>query len=100
MGPVVFGFFLAYFFEVLLATFLSAVITSKVFHLSSQFQIQQAQQLSNLPRMSRFDLGKQLKSFPTLKCQVGPFYHMDGKAKLTLADNLTHGIMFMLLTFN
>jgi len=100
MGPVVFGFFLVYMLDVLIATFPSSVIMSKIFHLSSQFQIQQAKHLNLLPIVWRIDLHRQLKSFPTLKCQVGPFYHMEGKAKLTLADNMMHGIAFMLLSFN
>jgi len=100
MSPVVFAFFLVYMLDVLIAIFPSAVIMSKIFHLSSQFRIQQTNNLNLLPPISRRDLQRQLKSFPTLKCQVGPFYHMEGKAKLTLADNMTHGITFMLLTFN
>jgi len=100
MHPVVFGFLLVYMFDVFVVIFPGAVIMSKIFYLSSQFQIQQAGRLDGLPQISRLDVQRQLKSFPTLKCQVGPFYHMEGKAKLSLADNMTQGIAFMLLSFN
>jgi len=100
MSPVVFGFFLVYVIDAFVLTVPSAVIMSKIFSLSSQFQVQQAQQLNLLPPISRFDVQRQLKSFPALKCQVGSFYHMEGKAKLTLADNMANGIAFMLLSFN
>jgi len=99
MHPVVFGFFLNYMIDIILVTIPSAVAMSKIFHLSSQFHMQQAQRLHLLPRISRKDLQRQLKSLPTLKSQVGPFYHMEGRAKLALADNMTHGIAFMLLSF-
>jgi len=100
MAPAVFGFFLIYMLDVFLFTLPGALIMSKIFNLSSQFQIQQAKRLGLLPPISRIDLRRQLKSFPTLKCQVGTFYHMEGRAKLTLVDNMTHGIAFMLLSFN
>jgi len=100
MGPIVFGFFLVYILDVLIIILPGAVIMSKIFYSSSQFCIQQAKNLNRLPSISRMDIQRQLKSFPTLKCQVGPFYHMEGKAKLALADNITHGIAFMLLSFN
>jgi len=100
MSPVVFGFFLVYMLDVLIVIFPGAVIMSKIFDLSSQFQIQQAGRLNRLPPITRADLQRQLKSCPTLKCQVGLFYHMEGRAKLTLADNMVNGIAFMLLSFN
>jgi len=100
MHPVVFGFFLGYIFQVFLMTFPGATIMSKIFCLSSQFRIQQAKYLTLLPPVSRIHLQRQLASLPALKCQVGEFYHMEGKAKLTLADNMTHGVAFMLLSFN
>jgi len=76
------------------------IIMSEIFNLSSQFHIQQAQQLHCLPSVSRQRIRRQLKSFPTLDCQVGPLYHKECKAKLTIADNMTQGIAFMLLQFN
>jgi len=100
MHPVVFGFFLVYMLDALLGMISGAVIMSKICQLSSQFRIQQTRQLNLLPPLKRLDLLMQLKSLPTLKCQVGPFYHMEGKAKLTLADNMTHGVAFMLISFN
>jgi len=100
MHPVVFCLFLTYTFDILLFTFPSALVMSKIFSLSSQFQVQQKKNLNRLPLISRINLQRQLRSFPALKCQVGPFYHMEGKAKLTLADNMANGIAFMLVTFN
>jgi len=100
MGPVVFGFFLVYMLDALIVIFPGAISMSKIFDLSSQFQIQQAGRLNILPLISLADLQRQLKSCPTLKCQVGSFYYMEGKAKLTFADNTANGIAFMLLSFN
>jgi len=100
MSPVVFSFFLVYMLNVFVATFPGAVIMSKIFYLSSQFQIQQAGRFTRLPQISGLGVQRQLRSFPTLQSQVGPFYHMEGKAKLALADNMTHGIAFMLFSFN
>jgi len=100
MHPAVFGFFLVYTLDVLLFTLPCAVVMSKIFFWSSLFHIQKAKLLNLLPPISRRDLKRQLKSFPMLKCQVGPFYHMEGKAKLTMADNMAQGIAFMLITFN
>jgi len=53
-----------------------------------------------LPPDNRKDMQRQLKSLPTLKGQVGGFYHMEGKSSLALVDNITHGIAFMPLSFN
>jgi len=100
MHPVVFGFFLVYTIDIFLVAIPSAVTMSRIFSLSSQFQIQQAKQLNRLPTVSRMDLQRQLKSFPALKCKIGPFYHMEGKAKLTLADTMTQGVAFMLLSLD
>jgi len=100
MHPVVFIFFLVYMLDILIVTFLAAVTMSKIFSWSSFFHIQKVQLLNLLPQICRSDLKRQLKSFPMLKCQVGPFYHMEGKAKLTMADNTTQGVAFMLVTFN
>jgi len=100
MAPVLFCFFLIYMLDVFLFACPSAVIMSKIFSLSSQFHIQQAKKLGLLSPISRMDMRRQLGSLPTLKCQVGPFYHMEGKAKLTLADNMTNGVAFVLLSFN
>jgi len=41
-----------------------------------------------------------IRSFPKMKSTVGPFYHMETKAKFTIAENLISGITFMLITFN
>jgi len=40
-----------------------------------------------------------LKSLPVLKCNVGNYYHMEGMAKLTLIDNMSRGVTFMLISF-
>jgi len=100
MSSMVFGFILIYMIDVLLLALTSALIMSKVFNLSSKFRIQQAKKLKLIPPIRRMDLQRQLESFPTLKCQVGPFYHMEGKAKLTMLDTMTRGVAFMLLSFN
>jgi hypothetical protein len=40
-----------------------------------------------------------LKSIPIMKSQIGSFYYMEGKAKLTLLHNVVRGIAFMMVTF-
>lgn len=40
-----------------------------------------------------------LRSLPFLKCGIGSFYHMEGRAKLTLGDNLANGIAYCLVSF-
>jgi len=42
---------------------------------------------------------KTLRSLPILTCKIGSFYHMEGEAKLTFADNILRGVAFMLVSF-
>ena len=40
---------------------------------------------------------KQLRACQVIRCQVGHFYHMEQKAKLTLLNTLINGVVFLLV---
>jgi len=78
-----------------------AVLMSHAYNNSRKFQHNMGRKLvlAQPYRHCCIVIKKTLHSLPVLKCTVGNFYHMEGKAKLTLGDNTLHGICFCLITF-
>jgi hypothetical protein len=40
---------------------------------------------------------RELRSCQLVRCQIGSFYHMEGKAKLTLANTMVNCFVFMIV---
>jgi len=74
-----------------------AVAMTLVFVLSLNFHQSMRVRLQFQRGEERATRRKTLTSLPSLKCKVGPFYYMESKAKLTLADNLVNGVAFTLM---
>jgi len=77
-----------------------SVIMSSSFDKSAKFQrniilsIDMTQDL-----MEKMILRNQLISCSLIRCQVGNFYHMEAKAKLTLLQNVVNGVVYLFVNF-
>jgi len=77
----------------------AAILMTFVFNITSQFQrniksgVQETKSISD-----KVELKQTVRSLPELKCKIGSFYHMEGKAKLTIVDKIAQGICFTLLS--
>jgi len=100
MGSALFGFFHLYFIAILVIIVPGAMLMSEIYKLSSEFHRNVQQAVIKRLGKENLVIFQQLRAVPELKCKIGEFYYMEGKAKLTLADNLTRGVSFMLLSFN
>jgi hypothetical protein len=47
----------------------------------------------------KMTMRKTLRALPKIKSKVGAFYYVEKEAKLTLLDNITRGIAFMMISF-
>jgi hypothetical protein len=78
--------------------FSSALIMSGIYNISSQFQrsLKQKIQACDNKAIKKVWL-KELRSCQVVRCEVGNFYHMEGKAKLTLVDAMVNVFVFMVV---
>jgi len=105
LSPIIYVFFLFYLFTLVIIMLPGAMLMSQVYQISKHFQ-------KNLKR--NFEKSKvqggayaherklfqmTLRSMPVLTVEMGGLYQMEQEAKLTLADNMTRGVAFGLLTF-
>ena len=56
-----------------------------------------AETLQSTGKKSRKYLEANLNSCPLIRCQIGSWYHMEGKAKLTMLHNTINGLAFLLI---
>jgi hypothetical protein len=90
---------LAFFFAIALPILVSCTeVTSEIYNISSQFQQNMAQKVraSENKRMTPIWI-RELRSCQLVRCQIGNFYHMEGKAKLTLVNTMVNIFVFMVV---
>ena len=74
-----------------------AKIMSLVFEFSTEFHRNMNIRLEMRKDGKLHESKRVIRSLQVLKCKVGPFYYMERKAKLTLADSIANGIAFSLI---
>jgi len=67
----------------------------KQFHKGWEISIMEAIE----SKEQRLWLMKSLNSLPVMKSEIGGFYYMESRAKLTLLTKISRGIAFLLVTF-
>jgi hypothetical protein len=75
-----------------------SLVMSKIFDIASEFQrnMELKIQPCKNKRMKQVWL-RELRSCQVVRCQIGNFYHMEGKAKLTLVDTMANIFVFMVV---
>jgi len=72
------------------------VMMSKLYDISSQFKANMTPTVAGISDFkSKQDLSGELKSCSPIRRQVGNLYCMEAKAKLTLLDQVVHGVIFL-----
>jgi len=105
LSPIIYAFFLFYFFFLSIIMLPGAVVMSQVYQISKQFQrnvtknFEKGQVEGDACPEERKLFQMTLRSMPVLTVEVGGLYQMEREAKLTLADNMARGVAFGLLTF-
>ncbi len=75
-----------------------ALVMSGIYNISSQFQRNMEPKIQAGARLGMKKAWMQeLWSCQVVRCQVGNFYHMEGKAKLTLVDTMLNCFVFMIV---
>ncbi len=76
----------------------AAVLTSALYRYSSQFQrnVLAASRGWKTKKM-QLVLAKDIRACQLIRCEVGGLYHMEAKAKLTLAHSIVNGLVFLLV---
>jgi len=105
LSPIIYAFFLFYFFFLAIIILPGAVLMFQVYQISKTFQRNVMKIFENshvegdaCPEERKL-FQMTLRSMPVLTVEVGGFYQMERQAKLTLADNMARGVAFGLLTF-
>jgi hypothetical protein len=66
--------------------------------MSVEIQENLSVELSLLPQgITKLSWEMELRSCPLISCKIGNFYHMEGKARLTLIDTLINGVVMILI---
>ena len=76
-----------------------SMVMSSLYDMSSKFECNVLTKIQAVVdnKRSRRIYELQIKSCPLIRCQVGSFYHMEAKAKLTIIHNVLHGIVFLMV---
>ena len=75
-----------------------SIVMSSLYDMSSKFKRHLSIRIQfEANQERRRVLEGQLKSCALIRCQVGNFYHMEAKAKLTLIHNVLNGIVFLMV---
>jgi len=76
-----------------------SIVMSSLYDISSRFQQNTRGRLQNLnlEKISKKILKRELKGCRPLRCRVGSVYHMEAKAKLTLAHSVINGVACLLI---
>jgi hypothetical protein len=76
----------------------SALVMSEIYNISSQFKRNLMPKIQACENKAMKKVWKmELRSCQVVRCQVGNFYHMEGKAKLTLVDTMLNSFVFMVV---
>ena len=76
----------------------TAMVMSTMFDMSTQLPHQLSPKIKRIPdKTTRQICEANLKSCAVIRVQVGNFYHMEAKAKLTLMVHLVNGIVFLMV---
>jgi hypothetical protein len=82
----------------------SALVMSGIYDISSQFQRNMREKIQlcccGNNESQREVWLKELRSCQVARCQIGNFYHMEGKAKLTLVNTMLNIFVFMIVERN
>jgi hypothetical protein len=75
-----------------------SIVMSRIFDIASEFQrnMELKIQACGNKRTEKVWL-RELWSCQVIRCQIGNFYHMEGKAKLTLVDTMANIFVFMVV---
>ena len=76
-----------------------SIVMSSLYDLSSKFNRYFTIRIQHIAtnKTRKLVFQGQLKSCFIIRCQVGNFYYMEGKAKLTLIHNVLNGIVFLMV---
>jgi hypothetical protein len=78
-----------------------SLVMSAIFDISSQFQWNMKKKIQACENKRIREVWyRELQSCQVVRCQIGNFYHMEGKAKLTLVDTMVNGFVFMVVQRN
>jgi len=99
ISHISFVIFLFYTLIILILIVPSAVIMSEIYHNSNKFPMSAKKDFIDCTHSNLSLTRRRLNSLPILKSKVGIFYHMEGRAKLTLFDDIARGIAFMMVSF-
>jgi len=101
IGPLMFWVFVAHIVGLCIVILGGSFLMSLVYKKSTDFHISAWTQFGKISKADTLQppLQRILKSLQILKSNVGSFYHMEDKAKLTLLDDIANGIASMLVTF-
>jgi hypothetical protein len=75
-----------------------SLVMSSIYNISSQFQRNMKQKIRVSEEKGIREIRiRELRSCQLVRCQIGSFYHMEGKAKLTLANTMVNCFVFMIV---
>ena len=75
-----------------------SVIMSSLYETSKELPGNLSVHVCNITeRSTKKALQSQLKSCPIIRCQVGNWYHMEAKAKLTMLHTTINGLVFLMV---
>jgi hypothetical protein len=77
-----------------------ALVMSRIYDISSQFQANMAKKVQTSKDKDNGTIQiwmRELRSCQLVRCQIGNFYHMEGKAKLTLVNTIVNAFVFMVV---
>ncbi len=76
------------------------LVMSRIYDISSQFQANMAKKVQTSKDKDNGTIQiwmRELRSCQLVRCQIGNFYHMEGKAKLTLVNTIVNAFVFMVV---
>jgi hypothetical protein len=78
--------------------FTCSSVMSKIYGISSQFQRNMEQKIqASGNKAMRNEWIRELRSCQVVRVQIGNFYHMEGKAKLTIVNTMVNWFVFMVV---
>jgi len=93
LGTIIFVLFNSIFLLIPVSIIMSGLYGSSVIF---RHNLQNYVQLINNKKTRKY-YETLLKSCPIIRCQIGSFYHMEAKAKLTLLQHVVNGVVFLLV---
>ena len=76
----------------------TSIVMSRMFDLSLNFHVNlSSQTLQITEKQARKVFVASLKSCQLVRCKIGNWYYMEGKAKLTMLHNVLNGLAYLLI---